>query len=281
MEADADGAGLHPAADEMRSPGLAAADGLGAAFELKFQLDPDQAGLVEAWARRHLTPDRHGDDGRYRVTSIYCDTPALDVFHRSGGFRRTKFRIRRYDDAARVFLERKRKRGDRVRKRRTPVDADELSVLAAATPPPADWAGVWFAERLRRRNLWPTACVTYRRAAYFGLAAGAPVRLTMDRDLVGVPAAGWHVPRVEAGQSLLPGAVLMELKFHVHMPVMFQDLLSLLPGQLARASKYRRCVELCGIWDGTPPATPAPTDSAAPADATVDIPPAPPPGTTR
>ena len=28
-------------------------------------------------------------------------------------------------------------------------------------------------------------------------------------------------------------------------------LLALLPGQLSRASKYRRCVELCGLW--TPP----------------------------
>lgn len=264
-EAGSDGSGV--GGHEVKSPGLATADGLGAAFELKFQLDPDQAKVVEAWAGRHLVPDRHGDNGRYRVTSVYCDTPGLDVFHRSGGFRRTKFRIRRYDDAARVFLERKRKRGDRVSKRRTDVHPEELGVLADGSAPADGWTGSWFADRVRRRNLRPTACVTYRRAAFFGWAGDAPVRLTMDRELVGVPATDWRVPHVRGGEHLLPDAVLMELKFHLHMPTMFQDLLSLLPSQLARASKYRRCVQLCGIWDGVtfpePAAAGRPDDPAA------------------
>src|SRR5687767_9052739 len=108
MKAGSDGvAGVGgPPQDRVVSPGLAAdADGLGPAFELKFLLAHDQAAEVEAWAHRHLAPDSHGTAGRYRVTSVYCDTPGLDVFHRSPGYRRTKFRVRRYDGAARVFLE--------------------------------------------------------------------------------------------------------------------------------------------------------------------------------
>ena len=46
------------------------------------------------------------------------------------------------------------------------------------------------------------------------------------------------------------------------MPALYRDLLELLPIQPARASKYRRCVELCGIWDGT--ASPAAAGPAMP-----------------
>src|SRR6188508_2922202 len=67
-----------------------------AAFELKYNLAPDQADWVEAWARARLTPDSHGDRGRYQVTTLYCDTPTFGVFHRADGCKRTKFRLRRY-----------------------------------------------------------------------------------------------------------------------------------------------------------------------------------------
>lgn len=272
------------AAPRMISPGLAAAEGLGAAFELKYQLDPDEAGRIEAWARQHLHPDRNGDGGKYRITSVYCDTPTLDVFHRSPGFRRSKLRLRRYDDAPRIFLEKKSKRGDRVTKMRTDVDPGELARLPdlmAPTTAPAmsiasmaiadqadDWAGAWFGQRARRRGLRPTCCVSYRRTAFFGMAGDMPVRLTIDRDMVGTAAGDWSVPRIEDGHALLPGGLLLELKFHLHLPPLFRDLLGLLPGQLARASKYRRCVELCGISDGRPPAG---ADGVPPADASREV----------
>ena len=38
---------------------------------------------------------------------MYCDTQALDVFHRTPGYRRRKYRVRRYDEAWDVHLERK------------------------------------------------------------------------------------------------------------------------------------------------------------------------------
>lgn len=242
------------------SPGLGAAEGLGAAFELKYQLNPDDAIRIESWARQHLQPDRHGDNGRYRITSVYCDTPGLDVFHRNVGYKRNKYRVRRYDASHRIFLEQKTKRGDRVTKRRIDVAPDELALITSDQAP-AEWAAGWFAGRIRQRRLRPTCCVTYRRTAFFGLAGDMPVRLTLDREMVGIPATDWQVPVIEDGHALLPDGVLLELKFHLHMPPLFQDLLALLPGQLARASKYRRCVSMCGLWkeasaaDGaTPPA---------------------------
>ena len=76
------------------SPALA--DGAGQAFELKFLLPADRAGFVESWARRWLRPDPHGLGGAYRILSLYCDTPGLDVYHRAPGYRRRKYRLRRY-----------------------------------------------------------------------------------------------------------------------------------------------------------------------------------------
>ena len=67
---------------DMTSPGLAKSS-QGPAFELKFKLTLAEAEFVEAWARAHLLPDCHGADGFYQVTSVYCDTPRFDVFHRN------------------------------------------------------------------------------------------------------------------------------------------------------------------------------------------------------
>jgi hypothetical protein len=232
--------------EAIESPGLGAGPVLGAAYELKFQLTPAEAHAIEAWARQHLTPDPHGQHGTYRITSVYCDTPRLDVFHRTEGYRRSKFRVRRYGTAERVFLERKSKKAGRVKKKRVEVHAAELPVLVGGEAPP-EWVGAWFLQRVRRRSLLPTCCVAYHRTAFLGRAGGSPVRLTLDRDLVGMPVSAWDVPPLTVGRALLTDAVLLELKYHVAMPALFHDLLPRLPLQSARGSKYRRCIQLCGL----------------------------------
>jgi hypothetical protein len=227
-----------------QSPGFGSTAGLGDAYELKFQLTPAEASTIEAWAREHLNPDAHGDNGSYRITSIYCDTASLDVFHRSPGFRRHKHRLRCYDGNPTVYLERKSKRGDLVRKKRVEIAPDELPLLGE-TVTPETWSGVWFHRRVQKRALQPTCLIAYHRTAFFGWSNETPLRLTLDTNLRGAKANGWEVPRLQEGQPLLPGSVLLELKFHLAMPDLFRQLLPLLPLQTARASKYRRCVELC------------------------------------
>lgn len=241
---------LQGSQEACESPGLRAGTDLGWAFELKLQLPAAEAQEAEAWARQHLTPDPHGLHGVYRITSIYCDTAALDVFHRSPGFRRRKFRVRRYGSDTRLYLERKSKKGDKVRKLRTVVCPEELALLTSPDPV-AGWGGEWFRQRIHRRSLQPTCRVGYQRTAFFGLAADSPIRLTLDRNLVGVPARDWEMLPLHEGHLLLPGSVLLELKFHVHLPGLFRDLLSRLPGQPVRGSKYRQCVQLCGLEPAT------------------------------
>lgn len=217
---------------EALSPSLLKGDG--PAFELKFLLG-DQAAQAEAWAREHLIPDPHGRDGVYETTSLYCDTDALDVFHRRPGFKRNKYRLRRYEGGEVVHLERKTRKGDRVKKKRDTLPLDQLPVLSAEgldeTQPFA-----WFVRQMRKRALRPAARVAYERTAFHGPG----VRLTIDRDLRGERAFDWDLSPLTAGRPLVAGKAVLELKFQGMLPGLFRDLLAGLPGQVpAGVSKYR------------------------------------------
>ncbi|MGE3803498.1 MAG: polyphosphate polymerase domain-containing protein, partial [Gemmataceae bacterium] len=177
--------------DPAVSPGLAQQEG-GPAFELKFQLTMEEAALVEAWARARLQTDPHGVNGCYRTTTVYCDTAQLDVFHRSTGFRRSKYRLRRYGEAGTVHLERKTRKGDHVRKRRCEVPGNEVGLLAQDSSSD-DWAGRWFHQRIRTLELRPICRVAYERTAFFGQSGGLPVRLTIDRNLAGTANLDWNI----------------------------------------------------------------------------------------
>jgi hypothetical protein len=218
----------------------------GSAYELKVQLPQDLAQDVEAWVRQRMTPDPHGEDGRYRTTSLYCDTSLFDVYRRAPGFKRSKYRLRRYGEAAWVYLERKTRQGDRVWKRRDSVDQDDLAFLAGVEPA-AGWPGSWFLQRIRRLDLRPTVRIGYTRTAFIGGTVEDPLRLTLDRNLVGVPTRDWQVTPVADGRELLPGGVVLEMKFRDVLPGLFRELLAQLPPELGRVSKYRTCIRTWGL----------------------------------
>jgi hypothetical protein len=247
--------GAPDVAERATSPGLRA--GAGPAFELKFELSQNDVLRMKAWAQRHLNPDPHGEDGSYQVTSVYCDTPGFDVFHRSAGYKGSKLRLRRYGAASFVFLERKLKKGDRVRKRRVEIVPEELNLLAAymnGVVPPPGWSAGWFLDHAVKKQVAPTCRVGYRRSAFYGVSGGQNVRLTIDENLIGSPTRGWEAQPLWEGRELLPGGALLELKFHDSMPELFRRLLPELPARTARVSKYRRCVRLCGLAQDRPAA---------------------------
>jgi hypothetical protein len=211
------------------------------AHEVKFVLTEDQARQVETALRAGLLPDPHGGAGGYTTTTLYCDTPERDVFHRRGGLARRKFRLRRYGHDAVVYLERKAKQGTRVRKRRCGVAVTELERLNE-TIADLDWDGGWFHRRLLQRTLQPVLAVRYDRTAYFGENDDGPLRLTFDRAIHGRSVCDWRVEPFGGGAAVLADRVVCEFKFRGAMPALFKSVVEahrLSPGA---ASKYRLCL---------------------------------------
>jgi hypothetical protein len=230
------------------SPALVRKFGGPPAFEIKFLLDPERAGHLEAWARRHMSYDPYADPDRgyaYRIHTLYLDTPGRDMFRRVPGHVRHKFRVRRYGAEPVVYLERKSKTGDRVVKRRTKVPVEDLCRLDEVPADPK-WPGFWFRRRLTFRRLRPAWRVTYERVAHVGPGPNGMLRMTLDRQVSGAPADGWAIEELPLARPALPGQLIVELKYKAAMPAVFKGLLvdlHLLPKQ---ASKYRLGVS---AWD--------------------------------
>src|SRR5262249_56833861 len=104
------------------------------AYEVKFLLTEEQAAEVVDRVAGKLALDPYADPAlgnAYLTTSVYTDTDRFDVFYRSEGYNRDKFRVRRYGLSGPVFVERKTKNGEKVRKHRARISPTEGSDLAA------------------------------------------------------------------------------------------------------------------------------------------------------
>lgn len=229
------------------------------AFEWKALLPEDVALRAESWARAHLLPDPHGDpalEGQYDTVSLCLDTRDLDVYWRSDGHRRRKFRIRRYGAMTGAYLEQKTSAGGRVSKRRTAVAAGQMGRLervlggedgAASGDWGAEWGAEWFLDGVAERGLKPAALTAYRRRAFLGEADGWPVRLTIDREIRGTLAGSWSLAAgaqaLAAAVPLLPGQAVLELKYVASMPALFKHLIEGLGLHATRVSKYRACMK--------------------------------------
>jgi hypothetical protein len=145
-----------------------------------------------------------------------------------------------------VFLERKSKRGDRVKKRRTAVLDDELALLAHPMSGP-DWPGHWFQRCLVERRLGPACRIAYERTACAGSCAEGPLWLTLDRRVHGLLTDEWCLDPFEGGLPLLQGQVILEFKFCRALPALFKELVHDLRLSPRSVSKYRLCREAWGV----------------------------------
>jgi hypothetical protein len=219
------------------------------ASEIKFLLDPVTAVAVHEWAREKLVadPNAQGFTGdTYTVTSLYFDTPELDVFHREGLHRHSKFRIRRYGSTT-FFFERKLKIRGRLAKRRLPVVPADLARLAAVPEP--GWAGLWFQQKISARRLQPQCQISYQRTARVLMSPSGPIRLTLDDSVRAQRAADI---RFDDSVSTVPvtDRVILELKFRRDLPVLFRDLVAKFALNPVPYSKYRAAMPLLGVVAG-------------------------------
>ena len=219
---------------------LGVRDTRASAAEIKFVI-PRSTGLaIRDWARRHLDRDPHGTGphgDEYETSTIYFETAAYDVFNRRRSFGRSKYRIRRYDGADAVFLERKLRRPGMLTKRRTLVPVSLLPQIEQ--PERAAWAGDWFHRRLLLRGLRPVCELTYARMARAGGNGSQPLRLTLD-DRLSVGRTNRPLFDV-AGETtgIVEGSMILELKFRGEIPALFKQLVDEFRLEPRPTSKYR------------------------------------------
>ena len=215
------------------------------ASEIKFIVPSALAEQLSDWARAHLMadPNAGGASGdTYRITSLYFDTEAFDVFNRRGSFGRSKLRVRRYGATELLFLERKLRTRGLLAKRRSIISPRELDRLAEEEPD-RHWLGYWFHRRLLARGLKPVCQVSYQRLARVAMTPYGPIRLTIDCDLHGTPVDGLKFTG-EKGSPLLDGSSILELKFRRELPVLFKNLLQEFALNPQPFSKYRQAVKI-------------------------------------
>lgn len=225
--------------------------------ELKYQVSHELAEQIRGWAREHLVADEHADpqlDDAYQVSTLYLDTADWDIYHRRDQVVEGKHRIRRYGNEFQLWLERKRKTKDVVRKQRTSVAADDLAELVDLTAkqpsdnslwPESVWPGQWFKSRVQELQLRPATVIRYTRFARVGQSSRGPVRLTLDDAITAEPPTGWQIPASAATvqSELLPDAQILELKFSDHLPPQFKQLLIDFPISVSGFSKYRTAID--------------------------------------
>ena len=126
-------------------------------------------------------------ENRYLITSLYYDTPDLDLFEDSntGVRRRFKLRVRRYGEQlgdSPVFFEVKHRVGDIIRKSRAFVPPLRWARRLVEDHPDAKLPEIDFRSRVLTRRCQPTLLVRYAREVWKG-HIDSYVRVTFDTKL--------------------------------------------------------------------------------------------------
>lgn len=215
-------------------------------IELKFLIPPEVSRQVRNWAREQMDADPHctaviGES--YAINTLYLDTPALDIFHKTRLGETTKYRLRRYAAEPIIWLETKSKRKNVVQKSRTSIPAAQLPWLQQHDLTANTWSGDWFRKQIHQRGLQPSALVHYQRYARVARHQDQTIRLTIDNRLAGQKSSRWEIPDQPSDRSevCLVGEIL-ELKFHDVLPPLFKRLLLEIPLISTGFSKYRTAV---------------------------------------
>lgn len=226
-------------------------------FELKYIVTLQQAEKIKSTLRDYLLLDDHScDNGRYKLTSLYYDSPDLRCYwEKEYGLKfRRKLRIRHYDtgdflsEETPVFVEIKQ-RVDRVTQKRRAVlsYADALRLCNDRQIPdclPEDqqvvdevFAFLW------QYNLHPTSIIRYDRQAFVGTEYDMGLRVTFDTSL----SFQMHQLRLHeenSGLPLLPQHMaVMEVKVNERIPFWLTNLIAAHNLQMVRVSKYCHSIE--------------------------------------
>ncbi len=192
--------------------------------ELKYRVSPLQKELLLHRLSAALTPDPHGDGGRYTVRTLYFDSPYDSSLrdNLSGNPNRSKYRLRMYDgDDTHLRLEKKVKHGLGGFKNGVWISRTQcLALLGGDT----DW--------LRQTDdpfllecygcaqsgfLRPSCVVAYERTAFECIPGN--VRITLDSHIRASERCELFLHTQGAGVPVDPDdACVLEIKFDRFLP---------------------------------------------------------------
>ena len=190
--------------------------------------------------------DPHAVDGKYRVRSLYFDTPGDRALREKidGADPREKFRIRCYNgDTSVIRLEKKARRGGLGAKFSAEVSAAETRKLIAGD---LDWmlaSGRPLVQelycRMRYQGLRPKTIVDYTREPF--LYRPGNVRVTFDYDIrTGLSCTDFLNPdcvTIPAGDA----PILLEVKWDAYLPSVIRDAVQTGNLRATAFSKYAQC----------------------------------------
>lgn len=186
-----------------------------------------------------------GDDGRYRISSIYFDNYRDKALweKRDGAARREKFRIRYYnDDFSFMVLEKKMKIDSLCRKLDAELTREECRRLLAGD---TGWMREHREElvrelyvKMKTQQLTPRVLVSYIREPFVYRAGN--VRVTFDSDIRSalLYRRSREMPPVEIPVAERGGEMILEVKYDAYLPALIYRLLQTGTCRLCAYSKY-------------------------------------------
>lgn len=215
--------------------------------ELKHVANEAEADMLAQRLALVLPRDAHaGSGGRYRVTSLYFETPYDKALRQKleGIDRREKFRLRYYgSDTSLVKLERKIKANGLCAKQSARLDAAQVRMLLSGSHrfllDCGDPLCVELYAKMQGELLRPRVVVRYEREAFS--SPHGNVRVTIDRSLrTSLSAVDFlepHAGRVPAAD----GQAVVEVKYDAYLPDVVRMAVQPLARSAAAYSKYALC----------------------------------------
>lgn len=197
-----------------------------------------------------MNADSHGDcDNRYHIRSLYFDDIHNSAYYEklNGVEKRKKYRIRIYNHSNSVIkVERKGKVGQYTQKVSEAISEDLCNgILSGNINLLLNTESALLSDmyiQMKSLFLKPVVLVDYVREAYTYPIEN--VRITFDMDLrSGMYSTKLWNENTTLINVLVPGCVIMEVKFNKFLPSIFSELLTGLSSERISVSKYILCRE--------------------------------------
>lgn len=236
-------------------------------YEMKYRIPSRLVAPIREVVQRvcKLDPKAVGP-GRYRIASLYLDTPARRLYFetRNRMPRRFKLRVRRYTSGGKAFLEVKHRSKDSVYKTRVaiPIEAfpsalQDLRVVNQLGLEDSERRKVEdFVGRCLKLQVEPACVVRYEREPWVSTIEEYG-RVTFDYRLSGALPVGWTLPIEDDDAhwrpcdaphrySLSESGVVLELKCTRAVPYWMTDLVRRFGLIRGGFSKYASVLESVG-----------------------------------